>query len=89
MTSQNSTYQKLTLCEQLRNDLRYASKSYRKKLAMYNREAAIRLNYEHIRKVKLNLTTQQTSRKLFNGSNYIATPRNGAPWQTKLLYGNM
>jgi len=55
MTSQNSTYQKLTLCEQLRNDLRYASKSYRKKLAMYNREAAIRLNYEHIRKVKLNL----------------------------------
>lgn len=44
-----------TFAEKICDDIRFASRSYRRKLALTNREAAVRLCYQHTCKRKLNL----------------------------------
>lgn len=52
MPTDSSSYR---LFERLCDDVRFASRSYRRKLALSDREAAVRLCYQHTCKKKLNL----------------------------------
>ncbi|MCR4964576.1 MAG: hypothetical protein K6A41_02855 [Bacteroidales bacterium] len=57
MTSGKSTY---PLWQRIYDDLRFASRSYRKRLALSNREEAVKLHYRHICKQQLSLEHPST-----------------------------